>query len=193
MVYVVGLAGPGRVGKSTTARNLVSSFHKTHPLLKVERYAFASLIYEITSTLTGIPIDVLKNEKYKETPWDETTTPLTCLKEWTPRKLLQIIGTECFRNNVSYDFWVQAAIMKVCHLDIVFIEDARFDNEFEKCDMVIELHRLGIDYAKNHQSAMPPDNKHIDIHLHLYPDMIYDDIINDVFMKYKLSTVEKLF
>ena len=44
MTYIVGLAGPGHVGKSTTARNIAKSFNVLYPDLKVCTFAFANPI-----------------------------------------------------------------------------------------------------------------------------------------------------
>lgn len=184
MVFVVGLAGPGKVGKSTTAKNIVATFNIFHPSLKVGRYAFAQPIYEVTAELTGISIDTLKNEIYKETSWSAETAPVPCLIDWSPRKLLQIIGTECFRNNVNPDFWIQTALNKIKNLDIAIIEDARFTNEFSKCNLVVELFREGVDYTKTHASAMPPDPQYVAERLHLSHGMDYQPIVSIIMERF---------
>ncbi len=184
MTFVVGLAGPGQVGKSTTAKNIVMTFNIIHPHLKVNRYAFAQPIYEIAESLTGIPIDTLKNEVYKEMSWSVDSAPIHSLAGWSPRKFLQIIGTECFRNNIDPNFWVETTLKKISHLDIAIIEDARFSNEFEKCDIVVELQREGIDYAMNHLSAMPPEEKYINYRLQLSHGMSYEPITKFIIDKY---------
>ncbi len=159
MTFIVGLAGPGGVGKSTTAKALCKLL--TSRGIRATNYAFAQPIYEICSLITNIPIETLKSQDFKEKFWTEQDTPIPCLNGWTPRKLLQIIGTECFRNNVHQNFWIELAISKVKDYDVAVFEDARFVNEFEKCHLVYELQRGGVDYLRNHASAMPPDKRHI--------------------------------
>jgi len=188
MSFIVGLAGPGKVGKSTTAKNIVATFNILHPHLKVGRYAFAQPIYDITAELTGISVDTLKNEVYKETEWSEASAPIECLAGWSPRKLLQIIGTECFRNNVHSDFWVQTALHKIKHLDIAIIEDARFSNEFEYSNVIIELYREGVVYAKNHPSAMPPEERFVSHRLQLVHGMDYQPVVSFIMEKYNNGT-----
>lgn len=165
MVFIVGLAGPAKVGKSTTAKAAVASFKKQYPGLKVDRYAFATPIYEIVSYITGWDIDKLKDLKYKEEIWTAETAPFPTLIGYSPRILLQKIGTECFRNIIGSNFWVDLTIKKVQHLDIVIIEDARFENEFKVCDLLVEIERSEIKYEMNHPSAMPPDPKYINAKL----------------------------
>lgn len=161
MTYIIGLAGPAKVGKSTTAKKAVESFNKKFPELKVIRYAFATPIYEVASSLTGWSIDKLKDLKYKEEIWTESTAPFKSLIGLSPRSFLQKIGTECFRNVIHTDFWIDVAVKKVEEYDIAILEDARFENEFKICSLVIELKRDGIQYEKNHPSAMPPDPKYV--------------------------------
>jgi len=185
MVFVIGLAGPGHVGKSTTAKALVSTFNKVYPDLKVTNAAFATPLYEVASLLIKIPIDVLKGEIYKETVWTKETSPMNSLVGWTPRKFLQVIGTECFRNNVNSDFWIDATFQEIKSFDVVFMEDSRFENEYKFSDLVIELERDGIIYAKNHPSAMPPDEKYIYKKLKLHSKIDFTDIISEIYEIYK--------
>lgn len=192
MVFIVGLAGPGKVGKSTTAKRLVASFNTLYPNLKVSNYAFAAPIYEISSLLTGLPIEKLKDESLKELTWNKKTAPMPCLEGWTPRKFLQIIGTECFRNNVDKNFWIETALQKIKSFDIAFIEDARFTNEFERCNTVIELERDGVEYAMNHPSAMPPPRHFIQKKIKLFADMDYSSIVHEIHGLYEQSKADTI-
>lgn len=180
MAKIIGLAGPGKVGKSTTANALSRELAAVDSSLKIIRYAFASPIYTIASTLTGLSVSDLKNEKTKEVPWTAENAPMPCLIGWHPRKFLQIIGTECFRDNVSQNFWVEATLQYVKNFDIAIIEDARFDNEFELCDLVIELERDGVEYAKNHPSAMPPNPKYVWEKIHLTPGISFTNLAQSI-------------
>lgn len=185
MVKVIGLAGPGGVGKSTTAKGLVKAFNKLQPRYKVTNMAFADPIYQVANLLTGIEISTLKSQEYKEVIWNKNTAPMPCLIDWTPRKFLQIVGTECFRDNIHNNFWVESAIRiaESKGYDIVIMEDTRFPNEFEITDINIELMRDNIKYEENHASAMPPDPKYIDFKIDLHPDINYEeyvDIILDI-------------
>jgi len=178
-MYIICLAGPGGVGKSTTAKALVKSFNKLFPELKIENMAFADPIYELASNLLGIPVELLKSQEYKEVVWTKETSPMPSLIGWTPRKFLQIVGTEGFRNNVANDFWVEVTIRKaqIKNLDFVVMEDARFSNEYDKSSLTIELKRDNIQYKCNHASAMPPDPKYISFILELIKDINYDTIV----------------
>lgn len=187
MVFIVGLAGPGMVGKSTTARNLVASYNLLHPNVNVTSYAFATPLYEVASLLTNLSIPELKDERLKELTWNKKTAPMPCLEGWTPRKFLQVIGTECFRNNVSRNFWIETALQKIKKFDIAFIEDARFTNEFEICNTIIELERNGVEYAMNHPSAMPPPQHFVYKKVKLFIGMNYNELVEEIHGLYKQS------
>jgi hypothetical protein len=171
MTMLIGLAGPAKVGKSTTAKALISTINQIDPNIKIDHAAFADSLYGICSYLTGVPVETMMDQSYKEVEWNELTAPIPALEGWTPRKFLQIVGTECFRQNVSQDFWLQCAKRSVSQFDIAIMADARFPNEYEFCDFVIELSRDGVDYARNHASAMPPPQEVVDLKLHLFPEI----------------------
>ena len=128
-------------------------------------------------------METLRNEHYKETEWTIQDAPIPCLGGWTPRKFLQKVGTECFRDNINFNFWVEVTLKKVAKFDIAFIEDARFSNEYEVCDLVLELEREGVDYARNHPSAMPPDEKYIWKKVKLSKDIAYNALAESIYLK----------
>lgn len=172
-MFLIGLAGPAGVGKSTTATSLVYSLQSLNKDLKIRYDAFATPLYHICSYLLGIPVETLASQDYKNLPWTEETAPLPCLVGWTPRKFIQKTGTECFRNNIHTDFWVQVSRKMLSNHDIVIMGDARFPNEYQACDYVIELSRNGVEYAGDHASAMKPDSKYIHMNLQLYRDISF--------------------
>jgi DNA polymerase III delta prime subunit len=177
MTFIIGLAGPGGVGKSTTAKALSKmlngmGIHSTN-------YAFAEPLYEICSLITGIPIETLKAQNFKEKFWTDQDAPIPCLNGWTPRKLLQMVGTECFRNNIHQNFWIELAISKVKEYDIAVFEDARFTNEYEKCHIVYEVTRDGVDYLQNHASAMPPDKRYISAIINLTKNVDFSPFVEN--------------
>lgn len=184
MTYIIGLAGPAKVGKDTTAKNIIKSINKLEPSIKITHNSFAYKIYELTSLLTGLPIELLSSQEYKECIWNSENAPLPCLENWTPRKLLQKIGTECFRNIINDNFWIETTIKSVSSFDIAIISDVRFENECKYCDFVIELEREGVEYAKDHPSAMPINNELVNENLLLHPTMNYDIISKKILKQY---------
>lgn len=184
MSFLIGLVGPAKVGKTTTARALVQGLKDSDPGLVVGHAAFADQLYGVCSFMTGIPVETLSDQAYKEVEWTEETAPLPCLVGWTPRKMLQKVGTEGIRSVIHPDFWAQCGAKAASNMDITIMADARFENEYKLCDFVIELSREGVEYACNHPSAMPPPTELIDFHIDLYPDIIFDTVVKIILDKY---------
>lgn len=180
MTYIVGLVGPAKVGKTTTGDELLRLINIKKPKLKVKVTSFARALYQITSMITGVPENILESQEYKGTEWTDETAPLKFLSGWTPRKLINTIGTECFRDKIDKNFWVEIAIASAKKYDIVILTDARFENEYEVCDYTIELSREGIDYARNHPSSMPPPENMIDCKITLYNGVDLSKLANDI-------------
>ena len=69
----------------------------------------------------------------------------------TPRKVLQVIGTEGFRDTISKDFWLECAPE-----DNVVITDVRFPNELEffrkKEANILHIHRGNSQEVSEHES-----------------------------------------
>ena len=183
MTCIITLAGPAKVGKTTTAKAIVKILQSQYNL-KITHYAFAEPLYDVCSLLTGIPKDILSDTVYKETVWTEETAPVKSLIGWTPRQFLQKVGTEGIRENVNYNFWVETAIRNVKDFNIVIFADGRFENEFEASNLVIEIQRYPIKYACNHASSMPPDPKNVDITLDLNKVVDFNEVSDIIFSKY---------
>lgn len=131
---LIGVTGLKFNGKDTIAGHLCAKYGYT-------RIGLADPLKEICSTLFGFSQDQLYGD-LKETPDPQ----------WfniTPRKILQYIGTELFRermgqldNNFKDEFWLLCAKKKINDLlnkdpnARVVISDVRFENE---CEMIKKL------------------------------------------------------
>ena len=88
-----------------------------------EQKAFAGKLKQIASLLTGIPVEKFEDQEFKEKElgpeWDRIISsdgkihlpddyPDLEYSKLTPRLLLQIIGTECIRDKVHPNAWVNA-------------------------------------------------------------------------------------
>ncbi len=117
---LIGLSGKKRSGKSSATNYLVEE-HGFKPV------SWAGALKNVIGLqLLGLTVDDMETEDKKE-----KINPF-----WgkSPRQLLQVIGTECFRDRVHPDFWV-----KVCERDTlkplikanenIVISDCRFPNE----------------------------------------------------------------
>lgn len=146
MTYLVGLSGPKGVGKTTTKSILIDTIQQKYDVGSV---SFAEPVYNIVSEITGESVEWLKENK--TSMWRDGF-----LAGWTPRRLLQYVGTDLFRNNLSQNIWIDIAVNKAKKslLDIVIFDDCRFENEVAQLDLTIELQRAGVGYTGEHLSEM---------------------------------------
>ncbi len=162
--FVVGLAGPKKVGKSSTTVAIRAALAAMQ--LNSTGRAFADPLYQMVSILTGIPVATLKDQSVKDRALTTTETANPCLIGKTPREILEFYG-EGTRTFIGIDHWVHRAFTDLPIHHVVVFEDARHGPEFEACDMNIELSREGCKYPCNHPSAMPPEPKYIHTKLNL--------------------------
>lgn len=118
---IIGLCGKKQSGKSTVAKHLLDrGFHElswAYPLKEI-----------IGRELFGLNDDQLYgSEAAKE----------AIIPDWgySPRQILQLVGTECFRKVIRDDFWVVLGKRRLIELSksrkAVVISDCRFPNEME--------------------------------------------------------------
>lgn len=149
------LAGPGGVGKSTTAHLLVERL-KPYDITAVVQ-SFAGPLYKLTAQ--AIQVSEARMRAGKEKPLTAEDTPIASIVGKTPRQCLQKIG-ESFRQNFGGHFWVDQwlSAARSSGADIVIADDARHQEEYA-IGHVFELCRRGVSYACDHPSSMPPDPK----------------------------------
>jgi len=146
-IKVIGISGFKQTGKSTLAKAIVDECHTRN--LICERYAFAKPLKEICHILFGGTEDNWYGDfKTQKLEFWEDKLPITA----TPRRILQYIGTDLFRDCMGDDFWTIVAqkyiydMYEASPFDVLVIDDVRFDNEatflYRSYDsLIIELTR----------------------------------------------------
>ena len=130
---IIGLCGSQGSGKDTVANILVSDYG----FIKL---TFASTLKDIVAILFSWPRDLLEGLTEESRIWRETVDDFWSEKlsipNFTPRKALQIIGTDLFRIHFNNDIWTNILGKKISivlknnpNMNIV-ISDCRFTNEF---------------------------------------------------------------
>lgn len=149
----IGLHAPKGTGKDTVARSLRDKvFFQQKPSIHLD--SFAAPLYRCASALTGLPVERLQDEQVKEVEWEFATAPTPTLVGWSPRRLLEFLGTEVVREQLGVNHWVELMKERLAQRQVgmTVITDVRFGNEAQICDAVIELRREGVDYDDGHIS-----------------------------------------
>ena len=180
MKKIFVLAGRKATGK-TTAMNYIreTAFRKS---LTVNYISFARPLKEACMTLFGLThLQCYGEDSHKNTltKWDWTHVDDKMRAKFnnpsgamTARQILQVVGTNLFRESFMKNFWVEVAVrsVKESESDIVIIDDARFPNEVDS------MNELGAVVIKMTRNKIPKDNHLSESALDDYPD----DCINYV-------------
>lgn len=115
---LIGLTGKAGVGKDTAAR-----FMTDYEGFK--RYAFADPIRKIAAELYGVQPSCFETEQYKamyDPFWSRTH-----------RQMMQFIGTELVRENLSADHWIKLLERRLTTERVarIAVTDVRFPDELE--------------------------------------------------------------
>jgi len=139
---IIGITGQARVGKDTFAEILAEElFNESQQKFIMMAYAHElklrvqkdfDLSYE---QLWGDEKEI-PDTRYERHFFTTLTGGIENIETkpvyWTPREILQFIGTECFRS-VDNNFWTKALFRKIAEKEYknVIITDVRFPNEAE--------------------------------------------------------------
>lgn len=121
-VLLTGRAGSG---KSTVASRLVATYG-------FREVALAGPLKEFVFNLCNeffkfVTLDHFHDPHLKNEPLDDALT--FAGGPSTPRRILQLVGTEVFRELVGEHVWVMVAVERVLRMSRVVISDVRFENE----------------------------------------------------------------
>ena len=130
---IIGLCGAQSSGKDTVANILISEYGFV-------KLTFASTLKDVVAILFSWPRDLLEGLTEESRLWRETVDDFWSAKlnipNFTPRKSLQMIGTDLFRIHFNNDIWISivenkiGAILKNNPNTNIVISDCRFTNEF---------------------------------------------------------------
>ncbi len=126
---IVGITGLIGSGKSTVADILVDEFN-------FKKASFADSLKDAVSTIFSWDRALLEGDTKESREWRETVDQWWAEKldmpGLTPRKVLQLWGTEVARNGFHNDIWVLSLMNKLKDTDEnIVITDCRFKNEIE--------------------------------------------------------------
>lgn len=186
MIRLIGCTGRKFNGKDSLGNHIIRSRNAI-------RVAYADLLKKIAEELFGFTYEQLYgNEKEIED------------KFWkvTPRKVLQFIGTDLFREQlhlimpwIGKDIWVKAVEKKILDIwknnenQVVVITDVRFDNEVDAVKnlggIVIRVNRPSVNTDVDvHPSEINIEKLDADINI------INDGTLDDLYEKFECALKE---
>ena len=149
---IIGLCGEQGCGKDTVANILISEYG----FIKL---TFASTLKDVVAILFSWPRDLLEGLTEESRLWRETVDDFWSEKlsipSFTPRKSLQMIGTDLFRIHFNNDIWINivenkiGATLKNNPNTNIVISDCRFANEFSLIKQFPDSHIITILREKN--------------------------------------------
>lgn len=149
---IIGLCGAQGSGKDTVANILISEYG----FIKL---TFASTLKDVVAILFSWPRDLLEGLTEESRLWRETIDDFWSEKlsipNFTPRKALQMIGTDLFRIHFNNDIWISIVENKINTMlknnpnTNIVISDCRFANEFSLIKQFTDSHIIMILREKN--------------------------------------------
>lgn len=123
---LVGICGKAGVGKDTVANILSRMKHSDR--LWVHTEALADDVKAVASIVFSVDYDDFFNREVKE-------NPIQAIGGYSPRRLSQLVGTDCFRQVFGVWVWVAALHRRLQHArlvaDAVVVTDVRFASEVQ--------------------------------------------------------------
>jgi len=122
---LIGIIGFKGSGKSTISKILKDKYN-------FEIDSFAKPVKDIAQCIFNWDRDMLEGETIESREWRETidvdwSTRLD--KYITPRKILELIGTEFGRYLIHGNIWIESLLNRIKNKKRVVISDVRFENE----------------------------------------------------------------
>ena len=157
---IIGLCGACGAGKDTVANILVNE----HGFIKL---SFAAALKDVVSIVFSWPREMLEGDTPASRAWRETIDPFwtkkTEIDGFTPRKALQIVGTDLFRNRLYEDTWIDIVENKIAKIlearpdARIVITDCRFENEIDLLQKFHEARIIQISKSHIHYSPVYSD------------------------------------
>lgn len=149
---IIGLCGSQGSGKDTVANILITEYGFV-------KLTFASTLKDVVAVLFSWSRDLLEGLTEESRLWRETVDDFWSEKlsipSFTPRKALQMIGTDLFRLHFNNDIWISIVENKIREMlknnpkTNIIISDCRFANEFSLIKQFPNSHIITILREKN--------------------------------------------
>lgn len=145
---IIGMAGPARSGKDTAADHLVNQWGFT-------KLGFATPLKNMIAVMLNQSVDWILDAAHKEQNIPEIG--------YSPRHLMQTLGTDWARNILDDQFWIRLANRQLNELYRqgfagVVITDCRFENEAkmirDRGGLICHISRSSTPQVREHASEI---------------------------------------
>ena len=173
MRKLIGISGKMGSGKNTVASMLCDIDQE------FEQKSYGHKLKQVCSILTGIPIEKFEDQEFKKTQLGIEWWP--DFRSMSVRELLQKVGTECMRDCLHPNTWVNALFADYKENSKWIITDVRFPNEYKAIKefggVVVRVSRPCISYDE-HISETVLDNHKFDYKIYNEGDFnaLYDQV-----------------
>ena len=129
MSKLIGMMGLKGSGKDTVAKKIIYAEGGAW-----KKIAFADALKDAVASLFGWNRQLLEGDSPESREWREKVDSYwgreLGIKDFSPRKALQIVGTDVIRNHFDEAFWIKAVKRKILNsTNHIVITDVRFPNE----------------------------------------------------------------
>lgn len=162
---IIGLSGYANSGKDTVAQMI----QELQPGKNWQIKKFSGKLKEMASLLTGYDVELFENQEFKK-----NALIIMGDESYSARKFLQFLGTECVRDLLGKDVWVNALLKDYNgEKDNWIITDVRFPNEAEAVGLLGHVVKIVRGSAINgHPSETALDNYILDYRLDNVGDLV---------------------
>tara|TARA_Y100000034_G_C6909605_1_gene423581 strand:+ start:378 stop:980 length:603 start_codon:yes stop_codon:yes gene_type:complete len=164
IIGAVGFIGSGK----NAVGDILTRYHG------FQQESFASTLKDVAAKLFDWPRELLEGNTDKSRKWREEIDPLWSemlgIPDFTPRKALQLLGTDVLRQGFHQDIWMLCLKKRLINIDCdVVITDVRFPNEMDM------IKSLGGEIWMIHRGPLPNYwniARHNKVGMHIqYPDI----------------------
>ena len=129
MSKLIGMMGLKGSGKDTVAKKIIYAEGGAW-----KKVAFADALKDAVAALFGWNRQLVEGDTPESREWREKVDSYwereLGIKDFSPRKALQMIGTDVMRNHFNEDFWIKALKRKILDsTNHIIVTDVRFPNE----------------------------------------------------------------
>jgi hypothetical protein len=193
---IIGITGLAHSGKDTSADYLIGKLSDHYRVIKVSLADQLKIICQKMIHLfynVDIPLQDFYDMRKKEAIQPEL--PQFANKPFKIRNILQLVGTEIFRDLISKSLWchiVKDKYLDSKQYDVVVISDVRMPDELDFFQKLPDVKFLTIRIVRPNRDLISLDNQKHSTEQHILDLPVQHEIINDGSLMDLYSQLDKI-